>query len=467
MVGMALGTWLGSPFLPMVLWCTLGLAGVGGVASVWYRSATGLIVVGLLVLVGSAWALLYGYFGPQPLASSVELTARRAVIVSPAEPVGQGWRAYLDLELPTGISRVRATWPNFDSEWQYGQVVTVSGQVIPPRSDHTVAERGFLLAHGASGSAQLSQVVDRHQVAGAPILRLLYQWQRWLVERLNQQLHYPYNLVMSGILLGYRSGLPSELEDAFRRTGTSHILVASGSNVVILAATVGVLLSSLGWRRRTLLLTIILLGFIVITGADASVIRASIFYELTILARLSGRRIHPPTLVSVVGLLMTLTNPWILLYDIAFQLSFAAILGLLVFEDLFQVSLPAWIAPKVLAPTLSAQLGTLPVLIYHFGQVSLIAPLVNALVVPMVEAVMLGGLATILFPWIRIIPWIANGVTGLLVWIVTTSAALPSAAVTLSAQRGWWSGGAVLIVVSLALLRSRLNRTWKEIDATH
>ena len=219
------------------------------------------------------------------------------------------------------------------------------------------------------------------------------------------------------------SGIPQDVQQAFRDTGTAHVIAISGFNISILGGLFAVLfLRLLGNRRRFLAVGLSLLAigcYTLLVGAGASVVRAAIMGVLGLFAVQLGRRQDGFNSLAFAAALMALISPFVL-WDVSFQLSFMATLGLVLYADLLMAGiarlaerwlpsaaalrLPAESAQRVAKPageyllfTLAALLTTLPVIVYHFQRLSLSALVANPLILPVQPAVMvLGGLAVVL-----------------------------------------------------------------------
>lgn len=444
--------------------------GVGGISGSWWLGGAALFalmgmlcatlwkpgwmilpIIGVLVSVGIGRALIARQTA-FTIPESIELGHQPATVVSAPEPVGTDQRAYIDTSIDGRIVRLRAQWATQAERIGYGTVLEITGTAKPPRQEDDFNERGFLLAHRAAGTAQIQTLTVTADRAGSPLLRLIHGAREWLVGRLAQALPPPTRQVVSGMLLGQRAGLPTDIEDAFRDTGTTHLLVASGSNVSTIAFVIGgFLLLALNRRLTALLVLLLLILFVVISGAEASIIRATCFFSLILLADILGRRPHDLTTIALVGALMVLVNPWVVLYDVGFQLSFAAITGLFTFSAWIETKLPRWMLPNLLGPTLAAQLTTLPILLYVFGQSSLIAPLANVVAGLVNQFLVLSGGLLIVFPWLTPIAWASQGLVGGLVDVLKYLAHVPYATIAIS-PGNWLPTTLSLLLIGLGLL---------------
>lgn len=204
----------------------------------------------------------------------------------------------------------------------------------------------------------------------------------------------PYASLLGGILLGAKKAMPEDLMNVFNRTGITHIVALSGFNITIIAVALSALGQRLSLPRRvSFWSSCIAIGlFVVMTGAQASAVRAGVMGGLVMVGRELGRLSRITSALVCAAALMLLVNPHILLFDTGFQLSFLATLGLVYlspfFEKWFAVRfVPAWLS-STLAATMSAICFTAPLMAYQFGRFSLVAPLVNVLIVPLIPLTM-------------------------------------------------------------------------------
>ncbi|SEJ90815.1 competence protein ComEC [Propionispira arboris] len=206
--------------------------------------------------------------------------------------------------------------------------------------------------------------------------------------------------VLFAMLFGGYDGIKPELLDSFTATGIIHILSVSGSHITLLAGT-------LVWLGRVLRLkssllavfvTLVILAYTVLAGCVSPAVRAAVMGILTFAALAFEREADARRILSLVGFLMILLKPQ-LIYDISFQLSFAATGGLLYLAPFLKCKLdflPKWLAAN-LSITMAAQIMVLPFLAWYFNSVSVSSLLANLLVVPILEYVIVLGLAAGLF----------------------------------------------------------------------
>ncbi len=275
-----------------------------------------------------------------------------------------------------------------------GDRVAVTAQVDEPEDFDGFAYRAYLARQGIGGIARAyeAQVVAHSQGVAAELVAGL---RRWLLDGLNDVVPEPEAALGAGILLGVRSGIAPEVSDAFSTAGLTHVVAISGWNIAIVAALVAAGLRPLGrspgghWLVPLLTVGVIA-AYVALTGSTPSVVRAALMAGAMLLARLGGSRAHAAGALMLAALVMLLVAPPVL-WDVGFQLSLLATAGLIWFGAGMERRL-RWLPSAVREPialTLAAQLTTLPVIVLNFERLSLIAPLANVLVVPIVPVVML------------------------------------------------------------------------------
>ncbi len=224
--------------------------------------------------------------------------------------------------------------------------------------------------------------------------------------------------LVEGILLGNDSGLSPHVADAFRATSTTHIIAISGFNIGIVSALFSTLFGKLlGVKRRIAAAGLSALGILfytILVGAGASVVRAAIMGGLSLFACQIGRRQDGLNSLAITAAMMALINPGVP-WDVGFQLSFLATLGLVLyagpwmraFSNFATRFLPKKLIDRLTGPvadyllfTLAAQVFTLAVMAYHFGRISPVAFLVNPIILPAQAPIMILGGLSILLGWV-------------------------------------------------------------------
>ena len=273
-----------------------------------------------------------------------------------------------------------------------------------------------------------------------PVKGLLLKVKAAFLARMSRFLDEPQNSLAVGILIGGHGTLPKDIVNNFSVTGISHIIAVSGFNITIIILAITSLAQIIGRKNSVWLAAFAIVAFVIICGASASVVRAAIMGSLLLISLSLGRQYSVAPALFFAALVMLAVNPKILFWDVGFQLSFAATLGIIYFMPVLgklAQNLPEDFGLKTLIlTTLSAILATMPLIILNFGIISLSAPIVNMLVVPAVPWSMLFGFLTAL-------PFVGSGSALVANWIllyilkvVSVFAGLPYS--SLNAQIGPW-----------------------------
>ena len=202
--------------------------------------------------------------------------------------------------------------------------------------------------------------------------------------------------LLSALTLGYKNDLSADLKQAFRATGTAHVLAVSGMHVGIIYGVVFSIFSLFGYlkkHRRTLQILIITImwAYAFVTGLSPSVVRATIMLSIFCIAIIFRRKGFTYNNISLAAFLMLLINPFSL-FDVGFQLSFAAVLSIRflqpVLSGLFKLKnsllRKTW---ELFTLSLAAQAGTLPICLYYFGTFPSYFFITNLLVVPLISVI--------------------------------------------------------------------------------
>lgn len=303
--------------------------------------------------------------------------------------------------------------------WQYGDRLLVAGRPVTPPENEEFSYRDYLARQDVYTYLTYPRVQLVAHDAGSPILAAIYRLRDWAYEEIYHLFPAPEAPLLAGILLGLDNDLPPALADAFRDTGTAHIIAISGFNFAILAGLFASLFGRIFSRWVATGVAIFTIAvYAVLVGASPAVVRAAIMSSMALLAHQIGRRSAGFNTLAITASAMSLANPN-MPWDPSFQLSFFATLGLMLYGERFQNGftnllekrLPSPLAGRITGPvarkiseftgeyfllTLAAQVMTLPVILYHFQRLSISSLLANPLILPPQPLVMiLGGLAVL------------------------------------------------------------------------
>lgn len=395
--------------------------------------------------------------GPTDPDVELPFTAR---IVEPPVKHERVWSVVADVRLPIEVAddrevvRARMTVPHTGDravsvQPRAGDLWLLRGSVEPfprPRNPGEMDYGAMLSMAGIDAviraregaRVSTSETLDPHTMLGR-VQAQAYAW----IDRLHAGDRAAF---LKGVILGYRAELPEDLKSAFLATGTVHILAVSGGNVALIALVALVLAGLARLRRRMAFAAAVVsvLFYAWVTGSSPSVVRASIMAIVVLTAGVTGRRADVFQSLAVAAVLLLALDPRAL-FDVGFQLSFISVLAIVIGSPMLE----PWLnrlpeefrdheiiraVVQLLAVSAAAQVGTLPLTMAIFGQVSLVSVLANLAVVPLSGvSLVLGVIELIVMP---VSSWAASVYAGvndlvmdLLLGIVRVGSAVPLAAV--------------------------------------
>jgi competence protein ComEC len=366
--------------------------------------------------------------------------------------------------------------------YAYGQPVRVTGRLVTPPEFEDFSYKEYLARKGIHSlfySARI-EVLDG-ELQGNPLLAALYALRQRGEHFLNRALPEPYAALANGMILGIESGIPDELYDQFNATGSSHVIVISGSNVALIAGVIMALMVRLVGGKRAVWFTVAGIAcYALLVGGDAAVMRAAGMGSLAVIATGLNRRSTGLVSLGAACALMTLLNP-LTLWDVGLQLSSAATAGLMIvapgmIDGFRRLLASADLATVAQGPvgsffeesvmvTLAANVTTLPLVVYYFGRLSIVSLLTNVLILPAQPPIMLAGSAGVVAGMagldfvgrlILALPWLC------LTWtvnVVQWTAALPGASLKIAGY-GLGAMGTTYAAIAVVKERSRLQRVF-------
>lgn len=344
-------------------------------------------------------------------------------------------------------------WP-ISSE--LGQVWQVKGKVEPLPDGGVFSYRFYLFRQrvGAIIKAKDKQLIAQKK---SNLWQLLQGGQIKLVKNLTKALPEPAASLAGPLVWGGDGQLTPEWQQKLSATGLSHITAVSGFNISLLVLLIANNLLLISFPRRAALAvtSLIISVYVLLIGAPASAVRAGLFGLLILWGKETGRASLDIHLLLVSAGLMLMINPYYLWGDLGFGLSFLAVLGLIYWTDFWQTWIGRWpivrlkIIKENLASTLAAQVWTWPLIFWQFGQISLIAPLANLLVVwalPWLTiSLLLASLSTLFYPAIGVFMFAPAGwLLKILLEIIAFLARLPLASYSVD-----WPDSLKILVVAL------------------
>ena len=394
--------------------------------------------LGLFILLGLVIGLGYFNFfnnrqGSIELSYGEELAIEGQIV---GHPDFSGSQAnYILSYEKTKIRLTTARYP----EYHYGDVLRFKGVIEESYP--------YFFHQGILGQVYSEETIEKTGHRGNILIKYIYLTRDKFEESLNRSLSEPYASFAAGLVLGSKRNIPDSLMSDFNRTGTTHIIAVSGYNVTIIIIWIGLFLGIFSRKLKFWGSLVAILIFVIMTGAPASVIRAGILAGLIALGHFEGRRINMLIILLLIASLMLLASPYALKYDLSFQLSFLAFVGLVYLGPIIsKLKIIRWMPnffKNTFSETLGAQIMVLPILIYAFGRVSLISPITNILILWVIPASMVlvfaVGIASLIINGLgQIVGYIGWLFLKYIIVIVENFSKIPWASYTIKTTSWWW-----------------------------
>jgi competence protein ComEC len=279
------------------------------------------------------------------------------------------------------------------SQINYGDSVTLEGN-IKPLDEKT----DYLKKYNVTATLDYPKIISLRKNASGSLYKTLYSVRDSFGSVFSKTLGQQESALMAGILLGQESAnFPADFKQAMKNSGTTHITALSGYNITILIAALFFILSFIFPRTGTFWVSIAgIVLFVLMTGAQSSVVRAAFMGSLVIVARQLSRIYSFKQAMAVSAFVMVLINPMILRFDLGFILSFLSLAGIAYIAPIADsfITLKIELADKIkklFLETLSAQAAVLPVLAVYFGGFSVVGLISNVLILPLIPWTMFIG----------------------------------------------------------------------------
>ncbi len=437
-------------------WALYLLAGLYGLLWILTRQVAGMRITTLFGMLGGVTLSLAGFLIMQTHVPSQETShllnqpantqLYRGTIIAEVQERANHYKAELAVEaVRTGQEWRRAggkvlvylakTGPTP----QYGDQLLIKGTpqpVLAPANPGEFDYRGYLAIqqiHHQHFLKAHNYIIYGHSVPN-PVLAASLKVRDWAkgVFRRHITTSREYTIAV-GLVLGIRTGMDEEMKAAYASAGAMHVLAVSGAHVVIVCWIVTLLLGFLKkfWHGRWLfaLTALGLLWFYAfVTGLSSSVLRAVVMFSFVIIADASGREKSNYNFLAASAFLLLCLNPWYLL-DVGFQLSYAAVLGIVYLHPKMYgwVDCRTRLADKLWGMTstcLAAQIAVLPFTLFYFHQFPVYFLLANLVVIPLSSAILYAGILLLFVSWIPwVSAWVSLAFEGM-IWLLNQSALL-------------------------------------------
>jgi competence protein ComEC len=308
---------------------------------------------------------------------------------------------YQKLKIKNQDSIILAT-TNLYPKYNYLDTIKLEGKLEEPQEDDEFSYKKYLMKDGIYSVMFFPKIEVIGKSGGNPV-SAVYEKILFLKQKIRDSIQYnflpPQSSILEGTILGDNGAMSQELKDKLNITGLRHVIAVSGTHVVILSSIIMSILLAVGFKRQNAfyLALFSICFYVVLTGFPASGVRAGIMGGLYLTAQKLGRQSMGIRVIVLAASVMLIFNPLLLIYDVGFQLSFLAVMGLIYLEPVFTKIFKLFTKNKlenlikIISATFAAQIFTLPILVYSFGNISFVSPITNLLVLPIVYWLMIFG----------------------------------------------------------------------------
>lgn len=289
---------------------------------------------------------------------------------------------------------------NLYQTFEYGDYIEAKGVLAEPDGAGNFSYKNYLSVKGIEYLMYYPEINKFENSSKNIFSDFIIKSRQKIIDVIENISSEPYSSFISALLIGARKGIPENITEDFKKIGLTHILAVSGYNITLVIAFVFALLGNLRRRMRIVFALIFIFFFVFLAGASPSVVRASIMGAIGLAALAAGRKNFPEIALAVSFFLITLWNPKSLIFDAGFQLSFLSTGGMIYLMPVvarFFEKVPNLIFIRdIFLATICAQFFTLPILLGSFGRISLIAPIANIFILPLIPIIMLFSFIAIL-----------------------------------------------------------------------
>ena len=438
---------------------------------VWFSA----IVIAILAIVYFSWRI------PQPLQNDISTVAsensqvvivRGKVLTEPRLNSSNKIKFWLqanevarqDSNTQTVTGKLYVTLPLLEGNVYPRQFITIEGNLYQPQPATNPTQFDFqkyLRERGTFAGLTGYKIVAQSEIPWG-----WYRLRKRIIRAQVKGLGSPLGQLVSSMVLGRKAvDLPQDIRDLFIRSGLAHVLAASGFHVSLLLGIILKITNSFNEKKQAIISAIALLIYLCLTGFSPSVIRAVIMGFAILIALASKAKVRPLGSLLFAATLILLINPlWI--WDLSFQLSFLATLGLIVTLPNIESKLD-WLPSNIvnaIAIPLAASIWVLPLISYVFNTVATYSIIVNLIATPLISVISLGGMlssvvALILPSLGSNLAWLLKYPTLLLIAILEFFTSLPGSS---------WAVGTIplwlllfsYISISLIWLNRSLQKKW-------
>lgn len=296
--------------------------------------------------------------------------------------------------------------------FDYNDTVVVKGKIDRPKNFDTKDGKDFdyvtyLKKQGVYHVMSFGTVVEQKKNDTVTLRSILYGIKNWFIGNVESLVSEPESSLANGVTVAGKGALPKDVQNDFVKAGLIHIVVLSGYNIAIVIRAMMWMFGLWGRRFGIIFAGVGIMLFVIMTGGTAPVVRSAIMASITLLGALSYKTVLQNRALFGAVFVMVFINPLSLLDDASFALSVLATFAIIncaepVKRELTKVT-EKFQMRQILSETLATQIVVLPYLLYEIGNLSIVAPISNIIVLPLIPWIMLLTFIVGMIAWIPVI----------------------------------------------------------------
>ncbi len=280
-------------------------------------------------------------------------------------------------------------------QYFYGDYVFVSGKIKEARSFGDFDYKRYLETKNIYAQISSPEIFVLSKAHGFsfkynPGIYWSLRFKRWVYKQFQERLPKEQAGLLVSLLVGQKELLSEKTISEFTKAGLAHIIAVSGFTLTIILLFCNKLGTYIGKKKAWAICFLVAFLYMVMADFAAGVIRAALMSGIFVIGKSLGRQYSLLPALAFTASLLVFLNPLIIKYDIGFMLSFLSILGILFFVPIIEIFLKKLKVPErfeiraIIATTLAAEISTIPLTLYYFQQFSIVAPLSNLLILPII-----------------------------------------------------------------------------------
>lgn len=284
----------------------------------------------------------------------------------------------------------------------YGENFEIEGKLAPIKNfDDSFDYVSYEKSQGVIYEIYYPHIVSSGGFSGNYFLRSLYSAKNYFENNINNLFTEPYASLLSGMVIAGKGALPADLQNDFLHAGLMHIVVLSGYNIALVVSFATLIFASVHIKWRSAIILLLVVAFVFMAGLSASIIRAALMAVIALSGKILGRKVRQNRALVFGAGLMVFWNPYELVFDPSFALTFLATFAIINFSPVIErwlIKVPEKFQMReILSQTIAVEILVAPYLLYEMHNLALLSLVSNILVLPFVPWVTILGIIVAVF----------------------------------------------------------------------